>query len=100
VLHAVHGCHALMVIIMIACPPQVDHHKEVEAWKVAMCLMHPMDPTCGRSPSSLVTTCTIRPLVMLADKYNLAVSASRPAQPAAEAPSANSDWHILLTSDA
>jgi hypothetical protein len=45
--------------------------------------MHPMDPTCGRSPSSLVTTCTIRPLVTLADKYNLAVSNSRPAGPAA-----------------
>jgi hypothetical protein len=41
---------------------------------VALCLMHPLDPTCGRSPSSLLTTCTIRPLVTLADKYNLAVS--------------------------
>lgn len=52
---------------------QVDNHKEVEAWKVAMCLMHPLDPTCGRTPSSLVTTCAIKPLVTLADKYNLAV---------------------------
>uniref|UniRef100_A0A383V8Q1 Glycoside hydrolase family 13 N-terminal domain-containing protein n=1 Tax=Tetradesmus obliquus TaxID=3088 RepID=A0A383V8Q1_TETOB len=51
---------------------EVEHHKEVEAWKVALCLMHPLDPTCGRSPSSLLTTCTIRPLVALADKYNLA----------------------------
>ncbi|WIA31282.1 hypothetical protein OEZ86_002184 [Tetradesmus obliquus] len=59
-------------LCMAELPVLVEHHKEVEAWKVALCLMHPLDPTCGRSPSSLVTTCTIRPLVALADKYNLA----------------------------
>jgi hypothetical protein len=54
-------------------PLQIDSHKEVEAWKVAMCLMHPLDPQCGKTPSSLITTCAIKPLVMLADKYNLQV---------------------------
>lgn len=54
-------------------PILVDGHKEVEAWKVAVCLMHPLDPTCGKTPSSLITTCVIKPLVTLADKYNLQV---------------------------
>lgn len=54
-------------------PMLVEGHKEVEAWKVAMCLMHPLDPTCGKTPSSLITTCAIKPLVTLADKYNLQV---------------------------
>eukprot|EP00775_Hariotina_reticulata_P011228 gene11228-11377_t len=49
----------------------IDSHKELEAWRVAMCLMHPLDPQCGKTPSSLITTCAIKPLVMLADKYNL-----------------------------
>ncbi|KAF6256386.1 hypothetical protein COO60DRAFT_1529798, partial [Scenedesmus sp. NREL 46B-D3] len=65
-------CAGVLHAGIVELPVLVDHHKEVEAWKVAMCLMHPLDPTCGRSPSSLVTTCTIRPLVTLADKYNLA----------------------------
>jgi hypothetical protein len=72
-----HCYHTSLTTPSCPCPaPQVDHHKEVEAWKVALCLMHPLDPTCGRSPSSLLTTCTIRPLVSLADKYNLAVRGS------------------------
>jgi hypothetical protein len=58
---------------LVEVPLQVDSHKEVEAWKVAMCLMHPMDPNCGRTPSALITTCAIKPLVTLADKYNLQV---------------------------
>ncbi|KAF8057746.1 hypothetical protein HT031_005930 [Scenedesmus sp. PABB004] len=53
-------------------PVLVGCHKEVEAWKVALCLIHPLDPTCGRSPAGLITTCAIRPLVTLADKYNIA----------------------------
>lgn len=61
-------------VLGVELPILVDGHKEVEAWKVAVCLMHPLDPTCGKTPSSLITTCVIKSLVTLADKYNIQVS--------------------------
>jgi len=37
--------------------------------------MHPLDPTSGASPSALLTTNTIKSLLLLADKYNMQVGA-------------------------
>ena len=49
----------------------VSGHKEVEAWEASLCLMHPLNPTSGKSPSSLMTTPLLQPLMALADKYNI-----------------------------
>lgn len=55
--------------------PQIENALEVEAWKVALCLMHPLDPIQGASPSSLLTIGRVKALLVLADKYNMQVCA-------------------------
>lgn len=52
-------------------PLTITGSKEAEAWAVALCLMHPLSPTAGTSPASLITTTLLQPLVALADKYDM-----------------------------
>jgi hypothetical protein len=54
--------------------PQVEGPAEVQAWRVAACLIHPLDPThSGASPSSLLHVSSLQALLVLADKYNMQV---------------------------
>ena len=57
----------------VALQMQVEGRKEVEAWAVALCLMHPLDPAKGCSPTSLLGISIVKDLLMLADKYNMQV---------------------------
>lgn len=54
-------------------PLVVESKLEVEAWRIALCLMHPLHPTCGKTPASLVIAAAVKPLLDLADKYDLQV---------------------------
>lgn len=44
---------------------------------MALCLMHPLDPAKGCSPSSLLSIACVKELLRLADKYNMQVCAER-----------------------
>jgi hypothetical protein len=60
-------------LLHVALQMQVEGRKEVEAWAVALCLMHPLDPSKGCSPTSLLSISIVKDLLMLADKYNMQV---------------------------
>jgi hypothetical protein len=60
----------------IAPPPlcQVEGPAEVQAWRIAACLIHPLDPKhTGATPASLLHVSSLQALLVLADKFNMQV---------------------------